>query len=194
VQQNILNAEYKEDKIFINEVKTLWRENPLRGSQTQDIPYTENKASYKTLVLTYPYAVVIPLTLTRSPSWTLPNQVSYLKGSSIDSFTLWPIPKIDFTYPYAVVITLTLTRSPSWMLPNQVSYLKRSSMDGLDKKWAFRSGPDRALDSRSRSRGSKTGLDCVANAPGCWSPNAGTSGRFSILVPTVVSEPKDSAI
>jgi len=78
-------------------VKTLWREKPIRGNQTQDIHYTENKASYKTLVLTYPYAVVIPLTLTRNPSWTLPNQVSYLKGSSMDSFTLGPIPKIDFT-------------------------------------------------------------------------------------------------
>jgi hypothetical protein len=54
VQQNILNAEYKKDKIFVNEVETLWREKPLRGSQTQDIHYTENKASYKTLVLTYP--------------------------------------------------------------------------------------------------------------------------------------------
>jgi len=96
-QQNILNAEYKEDKIFVNEVETLWREKPLWGSQTQDIHYTENKASYKKLPLTYPYAVVIPLTLTRSPSWMLPNQVSYLKGSSIDFFTLGLIPKIDFT-------------------------------------------------------------------------------------------------
>jgi hypothetical protein len=42
-------------------------------------------------------AVVIHLTLTRSPSWTLPNQVSYLKGSSIESFTLGSTPKIDFT-------------------------------------------------------------------------------------------------
>jgi hypothetical protein len=40
------------------------KRKPLRGSQIQDILYTENKASYKTLVLTYPYAVVIPLTLT----------------------------------------------------------------------------------------------------------------------------------
>jgi len=78
-------------------VETLWREKPLRDSQTQDIHYTENKASYKTLVLTYPYVVVIPLTLTRSSLWTLPNQVSYLKGSSMDSFTLGLIPKIDFT-------------------------------------------------------------------------------------------------
>jgi len=78
--------------------------------QTQDIHYTENKASYKTLVLTYPYAVVIPLTLTRSPSWTLPNQVSYLKGSSMDSFTLGLIPKIDFTR------TIEHTPATAWEL------------------------------------------------------------------------------
>jgi hypothetical protein len=77
--------------------KLLWIEKPLLGSQTQDIHYTENKASYKTPVLIYPYAVVIPLTLTRSPLWTLPNQVSYLKGFLMDSFTLGPITKIDFT-------------------------------------------------------------------------------------------------
>jgi hypothetical protein len=60
-------------------------------------PLSKNKASYKTLVLTYPYAVVIPLTLTRSPSWTLPNQIFYLKGFFMDCFTLGPTPKIGFT-------------------------------------------------------------------------------------------------
>jgi hypothetical protein len=58
---------------------------------------SKNKASYKALVLTKAIAVVIPLTIIRSPSWTLPNQVSYLKESLIDSFTLGPTPKIDFT-------------------------------------------------------------------------------------------------
>jgi hypothetical protein len=53
VQQNILNVENKRDKIFVDEVDTLWREKPLWGSQTQDIHYTKDKASYKTLVLTY---------------------------------------------------------------------------------------------------------------------------------------------
>jgi hypothetical protein len=53
IQQNVLNVKNKRDKIFVGEVKTLWREKPLRGSQTQDIHYTEDKASYKTLVLTY---------------------------------------------------------------------------------------------------------------------------------------------
>jgi hypothetical protein len=42
-------------------------------------------------------AVVLPLTLTRGHSCTLPNQFSYLKGSSMKSFTLDPTPKIDFT-------------------------------------------------------------------------------------------------
>jgi hypothetical protein len=54
VQQNILNAENKRDKIFVDEVETLWREKLLWGSQTQEIHYTEDKASYKILVLTYP--------------------------------------------------------------------------------------------------------------------------------------------
>jgi hypothetical protein len=53
VKQNILNAENKRDKIFVDEVETLWREKPLRCSQTQDIHYTKDKDSYKTLVLTY---------------------------------------------------------------------------------------------------------------------------------------------
>jgi hypothetical protein len=47
---------------------TKWKK-PLRGSQTQDIHYSEDKTSYK---------------------------VSYLKGSSMESFTLGPTPKIDF--------------------------------------------------------------------------------------------------
>jgi hypothetical protein len=33
----------KRDKIFVDEVKTLWREKPLRGSQTQEIHYPKTK-------------------------------------------------------------------------------------------------------------------------------------------------------
>jgi hypothetical protein len=40
--------------------------------------------------------VVVPCTLTCNPTRTPPNQVSYLKGSSMESFTLKPTPKIDF--------------------------------------------------------------------------------------------------
>jgi len=43
VQQNILNAEFKEDKIFVDEVETLWREKTLRGSQTQELHYPKIK-------------------------------------------------------------------------------------------------------------------------------------------------------
>jgi hypothetical protein len=34
-------------------VETQLREKPFRGSQIQEINYSENKASYKALVLTY---------------------------------------------------------------------------------------------------------------------------------------------
>jgi hypothetical protein len=78
-------------------VETQLREKSLRGSQTQDIHYLEDKVSYKVVALTYPYIVVVPWTLMCNPTRTPPNQVTYLKGSSMESFTLWPTPKIDFS-------------------------------------------------------------------------------------------------
>jgi hypothetical protein len=51
----ILNAEFKGDKYFVDEVKTQLREKPLQGNQTQDIYYSEDKASYKAVALTYPW-------------------------------------------------------------------------------------------------------------------------------------------
>jgi hypothetical protein len=77
----ILNAKFKGDKYFVDEVETQLREKPLQGSQTQDIHYSKDKASYK---------------LTCNPTRTPPNQVSYVKGSSMESFTLGPTPEIDF--------------------------------------------------------------------------------------------------
>jgi hypothetical protein len=50
----ILNAEIKGDKYFVDKVETQLREKLLRGSQTQDIHYSEYKASYKVVALTYP--------------------------------------------------------------------------------------------------------------------------------------------
>jgi len=47
-----LNVEFK-DIYFVNEVETQLRERPLRVSQTQDIHYLEDKASYKSVALTY---------------------------------------------------------------------------------------------------------------------------------------------
>jgi hypothetical protein len=41
--------------------------------------------------------VVVHCSLTCNPTRTLHNQVSYLKGSSMESFTLGPTPKIDFS-------------------------------------------------------------------------------------------------
>jgi hypothetical protein len=42
-----------DTRIFVNEVKTQLREKPLRGSQTQDIHYSKDKARYKIVTLTY---------------------------------------------------------------------------------------------------------------------------------------------
>jgi hypothetical protein len=49
-----LNTEFKEDRYFVNEVETHLREKPLRGNQTQDFHYSEDKTSNKALTLTYP--------------------------------------------------------------------------------------------------------------------------------------------
>jgi hypothetical protein len=56
----ISNAEFKKYRYFFNEVETQSREKPIRGSQTQDIHYSKDKASYKAVALTYPYVVVVP--------------------------------------------------------------------------------------------------------------------------------------
>jgi cytochrome oxidase assembly protein ShyY1 len=44
----------KDTKIFVDEVETQLKEKPLQGSQTQDIHYSEDKARYKAVTLTYP--------------------------------------------------------------------------------------------------------------------------------------------
>jgi hypothetical protein len=54
VCKKILNAEIKGDKYFVDKVETQLREKPLRDSQTLDIHYSEDKASYKVVALTYP--------------------------------------------------------------------------------------------------------------------------------------------
>jgi hypothetical protein len=53
VQQNI-ECGIKGEKYFVNEVETRLREKLLRGIQTQDIHYSEDKVRYKVVTLTYP--------------------------------------------------------------------------------------------------------------------------------------------
>jgi hypothetical protein len=53
VQQNI-KCGIKGDKYFVDEVETQLREKPLWDSQTQDVHYSEDKASYKAVALIYP--------------------------------------------------------------------------------------------------------------------------------------------
>jgi hypothetical protein len=42
-----------KETYFVEEVETQLREKPLRGSQTQDFYYSEDKARYKAITLTY---------------------------------------------------------------------------------------------------------------------------------------------
>jgi hypothetical protein len=53
VQQNI-KCRIKGENYFVDKVETQLREKPLWGSQTQDIHYSEDKASYKVVAITYP--------------------------------------------------------------------------------------------------------------------------------------------
>jgi hypothetical protein len=69
-----------DTEIFVDEVKTQLREKPLRGSQTQDIHYSEDKARYKAVTLTNTDAVVVPCSITCNPTRTFHNQVHLPEG------------------------------------------------------------------------------------------------------------------
>jgi len=75
-----------DTKIFVDEVETRLREKPLRGSQTQEFHYSEDKARYKIVTLTCTDAVVE----------RFPTRFTYLKGSSMELLTLEPTSKMDF--------------------------------------------------------------------------------------------------
>jgi hypothetical protein len=49
-----------DTEIFVDEVETQLREKLLRGSQTQEFDYSEDKARYKIVTLTCTNAVVVP--------------------------------------------------------------------------------------------------------------------------------------
>jgi len=96
-QQKLSTTENKRHTVFVDEVETQSREKPLRGSETQEFHYSEDEAGYKIVTLTCTDAVVVPCSLTCNPTRTLSNQVSYLKGSSMEFLTLKPTSKIDFS-------------------------------------------------------------------------------------------------
>jgi hypothetical protein len=53
VSTKIIIRKLNDTEIFVDEVKTQLRQKPLWGSQTQDIHYSEDKARYKIVTLTY---------------------------------------------------------------------------------------------------------------------------------------------
>jgi predicted kinase len=53
VSTKITMRKINDIRIFVNEVETQLREKPLRARQTQNIYYSEDKARYKIVTLTY---------------------------------------------------------------------------------------------------------------------------------------------
>jgi hypothetical protein len=53
VSTKITMRKINDTRIFVNEVETQLKEKPLWDSQTQDIHYSEDKARYKIVTLTY---------------------------------------------------------------------------------------------------------------------------------------------
>jgi hypothetical protein len=47
VSTKIIMRKLNDTEIFVDDVETQLRQKPLRGSQTQDIHYSEDKARYK---------------------------------------------------------------------------------------------------------------------------------------------------
>jgi hypothetical protein len=52
VCNKISKCRIKGEKYFVDEVESQLREKTLRGSQTPDIHYSEDKTSYKVVALT----------------------------------------------------------------------------------------------------------------------------------------------
>jgi len=96
MQPKYIVQKIKKTDILVTKWNSLYqREKSLWGSQTQEIHYSEEIAGYKAVVLTYPQAVVVPLTLSCTYTWVPPNETSCLKGSSMDFFRLEFLPKLD---------------------------------------------------------------------------------------------------
>jgi hypothetical protein len=89
---------------------TMWKINNTRivvnEVETQDEKNHSGAAK--------PRISTIQKTLTCNPTQTLPHQVSYLKGSSMESFILGPSPKIDFNCSAA-------TAHLQWLEREQIS-------------------------------------------------------------------------
>jgi len=85
----ILNVGYNEHRYFGNEVETLYTKEKNHSGEVKPRQFTIQN---KKLV----YKAIVPLTLTRTYTWTPPNQTSCLNGSSMDSFILYILFKLYF--------------------------------------------------------------------------------------------------
>jgi hypothetical protein len=96
VQQNITMRKIRKH-IFCRWSGNSIKRKTTPGQPNPGFPLFRRQSQLQSSSTHIPYAVAVPWTLTCNPTRTLPNQVTYLKGSSMKSFTLGPTPKIDFT-------------------------------------------------------------------------------------------------
>jgi hypothetical protein len=97
-QPKYKNAERKEYRYFGDKVKILCtkEKNYSGADKLKKSTFQKKKQVTKQSYSHTPDAVVVPWTLTRTYKWEPPNQTACLNGSSIDSFNLELLSKLDF--------------------------------------------------------------------------------------------------
>jgi hypothetical protein len=131
--------------------------------------------------------VVVPCSLTCNPTRTPPNQVSYLKGSSMVSFTLGPTPKIDFRCSAATIHLQWLQRKNN-IFEQLLNSIPNSCSSQCPRAYIYRLGaqisvrqnidgrrPDRQLCDRIFRKIPLRNLSCLRAA----SRRDGTSSKRS---------------
>jgi len=94
VQQNITMRKIKR-QIFCWQSGNSLKRKTTPGQPNPGYPLFRRQSKYINSNTHIPDAAIVSSTLMCNPTRTRPNQVSYLKGSSMESFTLGPTLKRD---------------------------------------------------------------------------------------------------
>jgi hypothetical protein len=103
VEQNITMRKIKR-RIFCRQSVNSIKRKTTSGQPNPRYPLFRRQSQYIDSNTHIPDAAIVSSTLTCNPTRTPPNQVTYLKGSSMESFTLGPTPKIDFSFSTATTL------------------------------------------------------------------------------------------
>jgi hypothetical protein len=96
VQKNITMRKWKR-QIFCWRSGNSINKKTTPGQANPWYPLFRRQSLYIDSITHIPDAAIVSSTLTCNPTQTPPNQVTYLKESSMESFILGPTPKIDFS-------------------------------------------------------------------------------------------------